>query len=329
MLQWLGNNDPARQAMLQRSLNVSGAGSVLLQTSINRIVQQMVLREFGAQAVLPRKPGSGDAAYVNRRTAGTTGGAWVADTDSATEETGSYAQVSFPYKTLLTKGQVTRKLMATGRSYGDVLSSELSGKSGDFANAFESALIIGNNGSGGNSNQINGLLTQINSYSSQAQVVAQTSAAAGDSLTLAKLDATIDLVKGAGNRSDLMILGSFNGLRKLNAALQAQQRFVDNVEVGGGFRVRTYDTIPMVVTTGMPNSLVWSGTSITNFTGGSTTALIVVNTRYFWIEELTSMTVMPLARTTSQNDAFEMYWDGALVSANPIGGAILGGIAGS
>lgn len=322
---WLGAADPQRAAAFQRALTVSGAGTVLLDTSINKVVQQLVLREFGGWGALPHKPGSGDAAYINRRTAGTTGGAWVADTTTSTEETGSVAQVSFTYRTALTKGQVTRKLMATGRSYGDVLAQELAGKTNDFYNLLEDGVFNGDNAA--NSNQINGLLTLINAQT--AQVVAQTTATAGDSVTLAKLDQAIDTVRGAGNRSDLVIFGSFLGLRKLNAALQGSQRFVESGEISAGFRVRMYDGIPMVVSTAIGNAMTWSGSVISAFTGGSTTALVVVNKALNWIEELTPVTVMPLARTTSQNDNFEMFSDLAVVFSNTKGGAILGGIAGS
>jgi hypothetical protein len=319
------NLDPARKDRIERALNVSGAGTVLLQTFINRVVQQLTLREFGAQSNLARRPGSGDAAYINRRTAGTTGGDWVADTDTITEETGSYAQASFPYRTLATRGRVTRKLQATGRSYGDVLAEELTAKTDDFANALETALLTGDTNA--DANQINGLITLINNQS--AQVVAQTTAAAGDDITLAKLDECIDKVKGSASRSDLAILGSFNGLRKLNAALQSQQQFNDVVEIAAGFRVRTYDMIPLIVTTAMPDDMTWSTNTISALSGGSTTALAVINLRYWWIEELTPLTVMPLAKTTSQNDAFDLFGDLALCQANTLGGSLLGGIAGS
>jgi hypothetical protein len=315
--------DPKRRAALQRTLNSSGAGSVLLQPNVNKIVQQLSLRMLGVQSTLDRKPGSGQAALINRRTPGTTGGAWVADTDSGTEETGTYAQSTFTYRTLLTKGTVTRKLQATGRTYGDVLATEMVNKSEDFANLLESALITGDNTA--NANQINGLLTLINAVS--GQVVANSTLSAGSALVLSKLDEAIDVVRGAGNRADLRIYGSQAGLRKLNAALQAQQQFVNMTEIAGGFRVKTYDGIPLVPTTSMPDTLTWSGSSQTVFSGGATTSLVIVNTRYCWIEELTPMSVLPLAKTTSQNDAFEMFVDLALVLANSKGASILGGIS--
>jgi hypothetical protein len=288
----------------------------------------LTLREFGAQAVLARKQGSGDKAYVNRRTAGTTGAEWVDDTDSGTDETGSYAQANFAFKTLLTKMSVTRRAIAQGRSYGDVLGGELVGKSEDFAAALESAIFTGDNAA--NTKQISGLLTLVTNAS--GQTIANTSAAAGDDLVLSKLDEAIDSVKGSAARGDLVIFGTFAGMRKLNAALQAQQQFIGKTVVGAGFRVATYDDIPMVTTTGFGNDLGWNGTRLLKNTGevsNPTTALVVVNTRYVYLEELTPLTVMPLARSTSQNEALEMFWDGVLALANTKGAAILGGLTAS
>ena len=321
------NLDVNRRQAFERAINVSGAGSVLIQNYVNKIIQQLTIREFGALGTMDRKPGQGSAALINRRTASamTAASEWIADTGTVSESTGSYAQTSFTYQTLVTRGKVTRKMRARGRSYIDILAEEMTWKLDDFNNALESALFIGN--SGALSTQIDGLLTQINAVSSQ--VVANTSAAAGDSLTLAKLDEAIDLVKGGAGRSDLVIYASYTGARKLNAALSSRQRFDDMTEIAAGFRVRTYDGIPIVVSTGMPDDLSWSGTAITALSGESTnptTALVVVNKRYNWVEELTPTTMMPLARDDSQFEQFDIFWDGALVCANTLGGAIVGGI---
>ena len=322
---WLGIADPARREAFERAVNVSSAGGVLIQTYINRVVQMLTLREFGLQAVLDRTPGQGDKAYINRRAAGSTGGAWVADTDGVTEETGTYSQASFTYRTLATRGRVTRKLQAIGRSYGDALAQEITAKAEDFADTLEAGCLTGD--SAANANQINGLLTLVNAVGTDV-VSNITTASGGGSLTLARLDETIDKVKGSANRSDLVIVGSFAGLRGVNAALQAQQQFVNEVEIAGGFRVRTYDGIPLVVSTRMPDTIAAGATGgiITAFTGGTSTALAVINKRYVKIEELTPTTVMPLAKTDSQFDQFDMFWDGALVLHNTRGAALLTGI---
>lgn len=325
---WLGKFDPDRRAFLERALNVSNVGTVLLQTNIRKTVEMLTLRELGAQAILSRRQGSGNAEYVNRRTAGTTGGEWVLDTDDGTEEVGSYTQVSFPFKTLLTRAQVTRRAVAQGRSYGDVLGGELVGKSEDFAGALESALFVGD--SAANPKCIDGLLTLVSNVS--GQTVANTTALAGDDLMLEKLDETIDRVKGSASKSDLAIFGTFTGMRKMNGALQAQQQFSDMREIAAGFRVKTYDGIPLITTTGFGNDLGWNGSRLLKNSGevsNPTTALVVVNLRHAYISELTPLTVMPLARQTSQNESLEMFWDGVLALANPLGAAILGGIRAS
>lgn len=318
---WLGASDPARRQAFERALDVAGAGTVLLQTFINRTVQQIHLRELGASAVLPRKPGMGNGEYINRRTPGADA-QWVADTTVPSDLNGAYSQVSFPYKTLLTRGNVTRKLQATGRSYGDILAGEMAGRVGDFSKTFENCLIQGNIAV--TANQFDGLITLTQATASQ--IVLQTTAAAGDALTLEKLDETIDVVKGSAARQDLVILASYKGRRLLNAALQAQQQFNDMVEVGAGFRVRTYDGIPIVTTTEMPDTLTFNGSKVSAFSGAATTAIMVVNTRYNYISELTPMTAMPLAKTSSQFDEFDIYWDGSLVMANQLGAGILCGI---
>ena len=320
--EWLGGVDPARRESFQRAMNVAGAGASLLQTYINKTVQQVHLRELGAAAVLPRRQGSGNAAYINRRTPGAAAD-WVADTDSIAEATGTHAQVNFPYKTLATRGRVTRGLQAKGRSYGDVLAGEMSAKAGDFTDTFEAGLITGDEGV--DANQFNGLITL--TQATAGQIVIATTNTAGDAMTLEGLDEAIDKVKGAASRSDLVILGSFKAKRLLNSLLQAQQQFNEIVEIGAGFRVRSYDGIPVVTTTKLPDVLAFNGSKVSAYTGGATTALLIVNTRYVQIEELTPLTVMPLAKTDSQFDEFDMFWDGSVVLDNPLGASIYCGIA--
>ena len=322
--QWANLSDDRRQAF-QRAVTVASAGTNLVQQYVNRIIQQLVIREFGALGTLDKRPGSGSQAIINRRTAAamTPANVWVNDTAALTESTGTYNQVSFNYQTLATRGRVTRKIRATGRSYIDVLAEEMVHKLDDFNNALEDALFVGD--SAATAGQIDGMLTQVNAVA--GQVVAQTTAALGDALTLAKLDETIDAVKGAGARSDLVIYASFQGARKLNAALQAQQQFMNETEIAAGFRVRTYDGIPIVVSTGMPDDLTWDGTNVTALSGAATTALAVVNKRYLWVEELTPATMMPLARDDSQFEQFDIFWDGAAVLGNTMGAALLAGIA--
>lgn len=327
------NNTETRESF-QRALNISNSGSTLLQSFVNRTVQQLTLREFGLQAVLDRREGTGQAEIINQRSAGANGGEWVADTDGVTEENGTYTQVPFDFKTLVTRGKVTRKLQATGKTYADILALEMTGKAEDFANALEFGLIQGDTagkvygGSGGSANAdiCNGFITLIqgvNSFAGDQVVNVAGATTANAPMNLSELDRAIDLVKGSAQRGDLVIVGSFSGIRSVNDALQAQQRFNDVTEIAAGFRVRTYDGIPLVVSTQVPNIFAFDTKGLITDNNGTGTCLLVLNTRYCYISELTPTTVMPLAKTDSQFDNFDMYWDGAPVLANTKGAAML------
>ena len=318
-----GVSGPQREE-LQRALTVATAGSVLVQNMINKVIQSLTLRYIGIWSTLTHKPGKGSQATINRRSPGTTLAQWVGDTTEPDEDTGTHAQAPFVYRTLISRARVTRMLQATGAEYGDALANEMSERLEDHVEEAESACAIGDNAA--NANQISGLLTLINSVS--GQVVANTTANGGAALRLSKLDEAIDVVRGADNQK--VIYASLKGRRLLNAALQAQQQFNDRVEIDAGFRVRTYDDIAIIPTTGLPDTLVWNGTDakVTAFTGGTTSALIIVNRVTTWIEDLTPTSAMPLARTTSQSMTFDLFTDTVLVFANTKGGSILGGING-
>lgn len=323
---WIGGVDPEQREAFKRSLTVGNAGTVLLQTTISRVVQMLTNRQHGIQSTLPRRSGSGDGFYSNRRTAANTGGAWVNDTSEPANSEGSYSQTKFGYKTLLGRIKVTRKLIAQGRSYGDVLATELVGKAEDLADDLEEASSIGDTNA--NANQIDGLLTLIGNVS--GQTIANTTANGGDSLYLDKMDEAIQAVKGSGNKSMLRIYGSYKGHRLLNNALQAQQRFMtEDYEIEGGFVVMSYQGIPIIESTPIPDVMVFNASApkITAFTGGGTTALIIVNTQYVFYSELTPMTVMPLAKKSSQYDEVDMFLDITLVLDNTKGAAILAGLA--
>jgi hypothetical protein len=323
------NNQVSRE-MFKRALDVANDGSTLLQSFVNRTVQQLTLREFGLQAVLERKEGTGQAEIINRRAPGADGGKWVDDAAGAVvDETGTYTQESFTFRTLATRGKVSRKLQATGKSYADVLSLEMSAKAEDFANQLEFGLIQGDtagkvSGGSANANICNGFITLIQNVGTLDQVVSNAGATtANASVVLSKLDQAIDLVKGSAQRGDLVIVGSFAGIRSVNDALQGQQRFNDVTEIAAGFRVRTYDGIPLVVSTEVPNNFVFSTAGRITNTNSDGTCLLVLNTRYCYISELTPTTVMPLAKTDSQFDSFDMYWDGAPVLSNTKGASML------
>jgi HK97 family phage major capsid protein len=260
---------------------------------------------------IPRKPGSGTEWLLNRRTAGSTVGAFYADTDTITEDTSTYARASFPYKTLATQGKVTRKAQAEGRSYTDILMDEITAKVDDFRDLEDQKLVNGDTGNDANS--FEGIWELI----PDAQMVAMTSAIGGTEVTLSKMDEFIDTNLGNVN----MLLCSRAFRRQLESKLQSQQRFVNETEIAGGFRVMTYMGIPVLPTTSIPNTVYYNG-SVTptnsNFVGGTgaTSVVLAVDFQHLWVGELTPFTVLPLAKVSSQYDTFDMFEDITVVLNN-------------
>lgn len=299
---------------IKKALGTDDAGNVLVQPEIDKTIQALVEYKNPLRVNIPRKPGSGSHYYVNRRTAGSTPAEFVSDTDSITEDTGSYARTSFEFKTIATKGRVTRKMQAIGRSYVDVLASEMEEKARDFKDYEEWALFYGNSSS--SSKQFDGLDELV------TQTVATTDQSGGDALTLEKLDEAIDTCAG---EPDMLIM-SKRTRRQLNSLLQAQQRFVDSIEVKGGFQVMSYNNIPVFVSTRVNNTQSFDGSSVTGQTGGDCSTIYALESDYCFVSELTPITVEPLAKSTSQYDQFDIYSDEALVLTNTLHACRLIGI---
>jgi len=336
---WAGL-DPARREAFQRAVTSSNAGAKLVQNLTNRIIQQLSLRSYGILGVMDVRPGQGQSALVNRRTAGSNNN-WLADTDTPTDGAGTYDRATFTYKTIVGRAQVTRKIQATGRAYVDVLAEEMMQKLEDFNDSLDAGLLLGEPTAldplATDTDSVRGFMTACNTYGASAtstgtQVVDNNDGAVIPAiLVLAQLDEAIDKVKGSANRSDLVIVSSYGGLRAINKALTGRQVFNDTVEVAAGFRVRTYDGIPIIPDTNMPDTFAktitgGSGgatTYLTGSTGGTGTNILIMNKRLNWIEELTPTTVMPLARDNSQNENFDIFWDGAAVLANPLASSLI------
>jgi len=292
---------------IQKALDISGAGSILMQPVIDRVVAQLVDYRNPLRQNLPRKPGSGNAWILNRRTpAGGTPAKWVVDTEELTEDEGTYAQVSFYYKTLAARGRVTRKLQAVGRTYADVLADELEARALEFKNQEDLALTTGATTASATSREFQGLKFLIPS----TQRVVCAASADGGTLTLAILDEAIDLCLFD---PDMMIMTK-KTRRIINALLQSQQRFVDKIEVKGGFKLLSYNELPIYTSNNMVNTQQVSVLgSVVSELGGATSSIYIVDTEHTWVGELTPIKVQPLAKTSSQFDKFDIYCDEVLV----------------
>ena len=308
---------------IEKALTGSTAGSILMQPEIDKVIGNLVDYKNPLRQNLPRKPGSGDAWYIVRRAvSGTTPAAFVADTDDLQEDQGTYTKIPFAYKTIAARGKVTRRLQATGKSFVDVLATEMENKAIEFKNYEDLAIVAGSTAV--SANQFDGLRYLIPSTQQVVAgcVVGGGGVAGGCALTLAQLDEAIDLCAGMPD----MLVMSKRSRRALNALLQISQRFMDRVTVQGGFSLLSYNDIPIYVSTNVVNTQTVNFTGVTAETGGRTSTIYVVDTEHTWIGELTKLTVMPLAKKSSQYDEFDIFCDEVLVNRNPNANAKLVGI---
>jgi hypothetical protein len=289
-----------------------------MQPEIDKIVTQLVEYYNPLRQNLPRRTGSGDAWYINRRTPGLTGGVFVTDIATFTEDTGTYAQTSFAFKTIGVQGRVTRKSQAIGKTYSNILADELEAKAQEFRDKEDWAYLWSNvslGAAGYDANGFDGLNAFCNTATGNVVCTAD-SGTVPAALTLADLDQALDTVRGNPD----MIITSKRTRRRINALLQAQQRFIDKIEVRGGFKVMSYNEVPIFVSSNMYDTLTFNqtGLTITALTGGTSSALFVLDTAKVFSGVLTELTVMPLAKTTSQYDAFDIFVDEAIVCRDPM-----------
>jgi len=306
---------------LQRALGSNEIANVLEDPAIWKGIAQLVNYRNPLRTNIPRRaPASAgqSAAYVTRRTSGATPAAFISDTDTITEDTGTPAQVSFTYRTIATRMKVTRLAQMIGRSYVDVFSEEAMSKAADFRNYEEKYLIAGD--STVNAKEWKG----INQLMPNAQVVKMTTTVSltgkgGDSVTDAKLRETIDLAKGVSTvfqdgqgRPSSALLTSVGGGRELDTLIETKQRVVgDNLlDVAGGFRMKAYDGVPIFRTSTFGSQIFFNNAKPTQAellgATGSTTVIYCLNFEELWFEELEPFNVVPLATTDSQFDQADM-----------------------
>lgn len=288
---------------ISKALDLAGAANIL-QEQIDKVIADLIEVRNPLRQNLIRRPGGGSAWRAIRRTARGSG-AWVNDTETPSDSQSTYTKTDFPYKTPLFQGKVTRKAQAEGRTFGDLLMEEIENGLQVVRDLEEDALINGD--ATGTPKEPDGLKVLLDA---QAGQTVDLSAAA---LTLEKMDEAIDLVDGQVD----MIITSKRTARELNALLQADQRFVDRTEVEGGFRLRSYDDAPIYKS----NSV-----AINEGTGTNESRIYFLDTSEVFVAELTPLTFLTLAKTSSQFDSFEIFEDMVLVFKNPKKAAQIKGI---
>jgi hypothetical protein len=139
-------------------------------------------------------------------------------------------------KYLYTRGEVTGPMQAAAGSLFDALATEVEAHTRAMIEKLSTDIATANGGS----NDITGILYQITDDTTMGDQSVYDGAAGV--LSLAMIDAAIDQVNGDPDT----ILTSKPVRRKINSLLQAQQQFVNSTEIRAGFRVVSYDDLPIL-----------------------------------------------------------------------------------
>ncbi len=229
------------QLTIRKALDLASSGSYLIPEVVNEAIRDYASKEPVLANLVSRVPWATNTYFVRRRTAlptstwGTDGGALPSATDP------TFEKVSKTVKYLYTRGEVTGPMQRAAGSLYNAMALEVEAHQRSLVEQLSTDIATAT----GASNAIEGIIHQIDTNDAinwggtGTGVVDKTATA----LSLAMIDEAIDAARG---EVDLMIT-SRQVRRKINALLQAQQQFVDRTEVAAGFRVLTYDNLPIFV----------------------------------------------------------------------------------
>jgi len=285
---------------LKKALTVAAAGDILLQPEVDKVIQSLILVHNPLRANVPRKKGSGKQWIIVKRSARGQG-QWVNDTEVPGDRQSTYDPwKTFDFKDIVFHGNVSHKLQLTGMSYTDVKSAEINEGLDAIKSDEDSGMINGD--ATADPKQPDGLRKLIPA----AQII-EAGGASGDgaTLTLKLMDEAIDKCYGLPD----MIVCSKRTRRELNSLLQKNQRFMDRIEVKGGFKLQSYNDIPIYWDAAITDTQ-------TQGTSGNASDLYVIDTTKFWVGVLEELRQIPLAKTTSQNDQFDIRESITFVLAN-------------
>lgn len=232
------------QYTILRALNMT-TGAYLIPEVIDNAIRDYGAKEPVLYNAVTHVPWATPTYFIRKRTSVPTA-SWSTDGASlpAASDQG-FGKVSKTVKYIYTHGEVTGPEIAAARSEFDVLAMDIEIHTRELVRKLSTDLATAT----GASDSIQGILNQIDTDASMnaGGGVLDASAAA---LTLAKIDEAIDLAQGDVD----LIVTSRQVRRKINSLLQAQQRFNDTTEVAAGFRVPTYDGLPIVTDLGWETS---------------------------------------------------------------------------
>lgn len=228
------------QVTIRKALDLASTGSYLIPEIVDNAIRDYATKEPVLANVVNRMPWATNTYFIRRRDALPTA-SWAVDggtLPTATQST--YKKVSKTVAYLYTRGEVTGPMQAAAGSLYNALSLEVEAHARAMIEQLSTDIATADGGS----DDITGILYQIDTEDSMnwGATGSGTVDKTGSYLSLDMIDEAIDTARGEVD----LIVTSRRVRRAINALLQAQQAFNDRVEVAAGFRVLTYDGLPIV-----------------------------------------------------------------------------------
>lgn len=220
------------------STSVASTGAYLLPEVVDPVIRDYVAKATPVLSVVTRVNWPTQTYWIRKRTALPTAAFSTDGGSLPSASSSSYAKVAKTVKYLYTRGEVTGPLIAAAGGVVNALQEEIRVHSGVIAERLATAICVGDGTEDSNAGIV-GIKNQVNTSTPGDEGGTTTASGA---LTLAMIDKALDDTKGEAD----VIMTSRAVRRKINALLQGQQRFLDRVEVGAGFRVLSYDGVPIV-----------------------------------------------------------------------------------
>ena len=222
---------------IRKALDVAtGTSDYLIPELVDGAIRDYTAKEPVLFNAVTKMPWATNVYYVRKRTSNPTA-SWATDGGSLPAATKArHTRVSTPIAYLYTRGEVTGPMQKAAGSLVNALALEVEAHSRALVEQLSDDIWAAD----GTADDLVGILQQIETDSdlnAGSGVVTVTGA-----LTLAHLDQAID-----NSRGDVDLIVASRAIRRaINGLLQAQQQFVDKVEIQAGFRVLSYDGLPIV-----------------------------------------------------------------------------------
>jgi hypothetical protein len=282
-------------ADIERALStlVASTGNYLLPEVVDPGIRDYIAKENVLLNAITRIPW-GTQTYWIRRRVGVGTASWEPDGGALPAATNStYSREFKTVKYLYTRGEVTGPMIAASGNVVNALQEEIRVSARVIAEKLATDIVTGD---GSPAEEIVGMIAQI--YAGAPGDYGGTLDYSGSQLVTAYLDEAIEGTRDECN----LIITSRKMRRKINSILSSLQRFNNEVNIPGGFRVQSWDGIPIIT------DLHWENYS----------QILFVNTRDCRLLVNQDFTYEPLAKTKDSVDYMIKGYFGFALEGRPV-----------